>query len=385
MGSDGMKNKNLPSGTRDELGVQAEVKESIENKLFKNFRNRGFRKLTTPVLEYSDVFQPLNADNYRPYQLLDDQGEPLVLRPDLTLPVARVMATTGVDLPVKWYYGGDVFRVKKQLSGSYNQLTQAGIEIVGYRGLKADWECLDVALSGCREMAIKNVTVELSHAKFVAVVVDQLGLPEATGDSLKQALFNKDLSKFDSLIAPLKQSDFGDFLQEWPWLFGDFDQVMEVVDRLPEIPALQPIISDLQSTAQFINEMYPDDTVTVDLSIPSPQQYYTGMAFRGFTEQSADYLFSGGRYDDLLTNFQKVKTSAVGVAFDVDSLVERTALPADTPQSLIFFNDDQWEAAVETLAKTPNSTLCLTNDREAAKRLAASNGSQLIDLTKQVK
>ncbi|MSE22043.1 ATP phosphoribosyltransferase regulatory subunit, partial [Lactobacillus parabuchneri] len=45
-----MKNKNLPSGTRDELGVQAEVKESIENKLFKNFRNRGFRKLTTPVL-----------------------------------------------------------------------------------------------------------------------------------------------------------------------------------------------------------------------------------------------------------------------------------------------------------------------------------------------
>ena len=162
-----MKNKNLPSGTRDELGVQAEVKESIENKLFKSFRNRGFRKLTTPVLEYSDVFQPLNADNYRPYQLLDDQGEPLVLRPDLTLPVARVMATTGVDLPVKWYYGGDVFRVKKQLSGSYNQLTQAGIEIVGYRGLKADWECLDVALSGCREMTIKNVTVELSHAKFV--------------------------------------------------------------------------------------------------------------------------------------------------------------------------------------------------------------------------
>ncbi len=54
---------------------------------------------------------------------------------------------------------------------------------------------------------------------------------------------------------------------------------MKVVDRLPEIPALQPIISDLQSTAQFINEMYPDDTVTVDLSISSPQQYYTGMAF----------------------------------------------------------------------------------------------------------
>lgn len=69
-----MKNKNLPSGTRDEFGTEAEVKETIQNKLFKTFRQRGFRKLTTPVLEYSDVFQPLSAENYRPYQLLDEQG-----------------------------------------------------------------------------------------------------------------------------------------------------------------------------------------------------------------------------------------------------------------------------------------------------------------------
>lgn len=104
-----MKNKNLPSGTRDEFGTEAEVKETIQNKLFQGFRRRGFRKLTTPVLEYSDVFQPLNAENYRPYQLLDEQGQLLVLRPDLTLPVARVMSTTGIELPVKWYYGGDVY------------------------------------------------------------------------------------------------------------------------------------------------------------------------------------------------------------------------------------------------------------------------------------
>lgn len=293
-----MKNKNLPSGTRDEFGTEAEVKETIENKLFQGFRKRGFRKLTTPVLEYSDVFQPLSAENYRPYQLLDEQGEPLVLRPDLTLPVARVMSTTGIELPVKWYYSGDVFRVKKQLSGSYNQLTQAGIEIVGYKGLKADWECL------------------------------------------------------------------------------------EVVDTLPDMTALAGIIDQLKETATFIRQLFPTANVTLDLSIPSPQSYYTGMAFRGFTDKSSDYLFSGGRYDDLLTNFQNVKTSAVGVAFDVDALVERTSFPDETPNTLIFFDDDQWQEAEATLTKFANATLCLTDDFEAAKRLAASTNRQLINLTK---
>lgn len=377
-----MKNKNLPIGTRDEFGTEAEVKETIQNKLFQGFRRRGFRKLTTPVLEYSDVFQPLNAENYRPYQLLDEQGEPLVLRPDLTLPVARVMSTTGIELPVKWYYGDDVFRVKKQLSGSYNQLTQAGIEIVGYKGLKADWECLEVALAGCRDMAIENVTIELSHAKFVDVLIDRLDLPEPTKAGLKQALFAKDLSKYNQLAHPLAETPFSSFVNEWPWLFGNFDEVMTVVDTLPPIEELAGIVNHLKSTAAFIQELFPKVNVTLDLSIPSPQSYYTGMAFRGFTDKSSGYLFSGGRYDDLLTNFQNVKTSAVGVAFDVDALVERTSFPDDTPTTLIFFEDDQWQEAEAALSKFANATLCLTDDFEAAKRLAASTNSQLIDLTK---
>ena len=376
-----MKNKNLPNGTRDEFGTQAEVKEQIQMKLLKIFKERGFRKLTTPVVEYSDVFEPLSTDNYRPYQFLDEQGETLVLRPDLTLPVARVMSTTGVDLPVKWYYSGDVFRVKKRLSGSYNQTTQAGIEIIGYKGIKADWECLAVALAGCRAMNLNDVTVEISQAKFVDTVVRQLNLPELTGNSLKQALFAKDLSRYESLWSPLKETEFAPFLAEWPWLFGDFDKVISVVQTLPKTSELKKIIDDLIATKQFINQQFPDDQVTLDLSVRSPQSYYTGMAFRGFTGKSADYLFSGGRYDNLLTNFQKVKASAVGLAFDVDALVERTPLPPEPKQTLIYFDDQQWQLAEQKLAEVPNATLCLAETKQAAKQLADSNDSDLIDLT----
>ncbi|GHP15020.1 ATP phosphoribosyltransferase regulatory subunit [Lentilactobacillus fungorum] len=377
-----MKNKNLPNGTRDELGVQAEAKEVVENQLFQSFRRRGFRKLTTPVLEYQDVFKPLNQNHYRPYQLLDDQGETLVLRPDLTLPVARVMSTTGIELPVKWYYGGDVFRLKKQLSGSYNQLTQAGVEIVGYGGMKADWECLTVALSGCHELNIQSVVVELSQATFVDTVMAQLPLPSPTKVTLKTALYAKDLSRYNHLWAPLKGSEYAPFLSEWPWLFGNFDDILALVNTLPKAPRITKLVDQLTATRSFIAQQFPRVDTTLDLSVPSPQAYYTGMTFRGFTASSADYLFSGGRYDDLLTNFQKVPVAAVGVAFDIDALVQRQPLRKPDAPVLIYFENDQWPQAEQLLAGLPNATLCLVDNQAAAEALAASSGSQLIDLTK---
>lgn len=376
-----MKNRNLPSGTRDEFGVRAEMKEAITANLFAIFKRRGFSKLTTPILEYADVFKPLNLTNYRPYQLLDEQGEALVLRPDLTLPVARVMSTTGVELPAKWYYSGDVFRVKKQLSGSYNQLTQAGIELVGYASLKGEWECLKIALEGVAAAGITDWTLELGDARFTDAVLVALPIPEPTKNALKQALFAKDLSRYKQLCKPLADTAFEPFLNEWPWLFGSFDDVIQIVDTLPDLAALVPVISNLKQTAGFIKTQAPDQEVFLDLSIPSPQSYYTGMAFQGYTQNSSDYLFSGGRYDELLTSFQQVKEPAVGLAFDTDALVDRIPEPAPADQTLIYFDADQWQLAEATLKNTPNSTLCLADSREEAGRIATSTNRTLIDLT----
>lgn len=381
-GQDMIKNRNLPSGTRDEFGPRAAVKEKITTQLVDIFKQRGFAKLTTPTLEYADVFKPLNVTNYRPYQLLNEQGDALVLRPDLTLPVARMMSTTGIDLPAKWYYSGDVFRVKKELSGKYNQLTQTGIELVGYGSLKGEWECLTIALAGCKTTGITKMTLELSDARFVDAVLAAMPVPEPAKLALKQALFAKDLTTYNQISKLMTETKFGDFLIEWPWLFGDFEQVMTVVARLPKIAALTPVIENLNSTRAFIKSIAPDQQVVLDLSIPSPQSYYTGMAFRGYTQNAADYLFSGGRYDDLLTSFQQVKEPAVGLAFDVDALADRVPTESPQPQTLIYFENDQWQAAERTLRETPNSTLCLADSREEALRMAVSTNQKLLDLTK---
>lgn len=83
-----MSNRKLPIGTRDEFGSVAQQKEQVIEKIQRYFRQRGFQKINTPLLEYREVFKPLAPQAYQPYQLLDERGDTLVLRPDLTLPVS---------------------------------------------------------------------------------------------------------------------------------------------------------------------------------------------------------------------------------------------------------------------------------------------------------
>jgi ATP phosphoribosyltransferase regulatory subunit len=172
-----------------------------------------------------------------------------------------------------------------------------------------------------------------------------------------------------------------DFLAQWPWLFGDADAVLA---KIPDISALQQAVANLKQTVAFLKTNAPQLQLTVDLSSPTPQPYYTGLVFRAYAAQSADYLFSGGRYDRLLSSFQQTLQPAVGFSFDVDAL--SLALP-DTDQAqpiLIYFNDSQWQQAQALVQQTPNATLCLYDNLRQAQSQADSLGAKLIDLTQEV-
>ncbi|MFD0896735.1 ATP phosphoribosyltransferase regulatory subunit [Loigolactobacillus binensis] len=376
-----MFNRNLPIGTRDEFGALAQAKEKITDQIQTYFRKRGFQKLTTPLLEYKAVFSSMEQQTYQPYQMLDEHGETLVLRPDLTLPVARVMSTTGIKTPVKWYYSGEVFRVKRRLSGSYNQQTQAGIEIIGYRSLKAEWECLTAAIELCQQQAVNDLHVELGHARFVKAVLQALPLNTLQQATLQQALFSKNLTAYQAVIAPLSTDPFYPFLQTWPWLFGDFAKVLDQLKLLPEVPELQSIMQELAATQAFLTQQFPQQRIELDLSIESPQAYYTGMIFHGYSDSTAEFLFSGGRYDQLLSSFQNTLQPAVGLAFEVDQLAQYTTATATAPTTLIYFDAASWQAAQQALLQNPASSLCLAETKHEAEQIAQRTHSKLLDVT----
>ena len=110
------------------------------------------------------------------------------------------MANIQVNLPKKFYYIGDVLAMNQAHRGWANQVTQAGIELVGYASEQAELECLLIINQVNRLWLNNRLYVELSDARFAETVVAALGLSENERTALFDALFNKNLPVYERLI-----------------------------------------------------------------------------------------------------------------------------------------------------------------------------------------
>ena len=307
-----MSNRHLPVGTRDEFGPRAIRKENLIQMMSHRFIASGYERVKTPLLEYRDVFQPLTVRGEQPYQMLDDAGEAVVMRPDLRL---------------------------------------------------------------------TDLTLELSDAQFVSQVMQALPLDPATASALQAAFFKKNLSTYQQLIAPLRAEPLYPFLQQWPWLFGEAATIFTQLAQLLPPTLLHSRLKPLQQTVAFLQHQFPQVTITVDLTSQPPQSYYTGLFFHAYASDSRQYLFSGGRYDQLLASFQQDLLPAVGLAFDVDALTD--ILPDDPKPALtlVYGRPSQWQEAAAVVATTPHAQLCLVDSLAEAKTMAQKYHAKLIDLS----
>src|SRR4029450_6238348 len=84
----------LPAGGKDVLAVEAQELRAVEGALRGRFTRYGYREVMPPVLEFAEVIDRAQEGGLREaFRLFDAHGRVLVLRPDLTIPVARLVAT----------------------------------------------------------------------------------------------------------------------------------------------------------------------------------------------------------------------------------------------------------------------------------------------------
>lgn len=311
-----MNDKVLAAGSRDEFGEKLQQKQKISQMITTILNDADFTPINTPLIERESTFDKYQNKNV--FRLFDQVGENLVLRPDLTLPIARFLSANRQQNSMsRLYYIGDVFRRTDSLSGDYNQETQAGIELIGDQSFEAEIQALDTMLKFAQEFGIVDVQVVLSDARFIDVVLENLQLDQDLRQRMKQAIEQKNVSVFEELRATIP--DFPEGLAGWPLAFGEDGET--VMWQLQEIPAVNDIINDWLKLAEYTHKHYPAVAVTVDLAAASPQPYYTGTIIRGFVPSLGRYLFSGGRYDRLLENFQNKSLPAVGMGLNIETIL----------------------------------------------------------------
>ncbi len=310
-----------PEGTRDYLFEECYVKRAAEKAIHSIFKRMGYAELITPGLEFYDVFN-LNS-RYFPqeelYKLTDSKGRLLVLRPDSTMPIARVVATRLKDamLPLRLFYNQPVYRFEPSLKGRSDEIVQTGIELIGSSSRMADVEIISAAVSVLSSVDI-NYSLELGDVGIFRELMHQLDAAPAQKEEIRSLIEEKNYPALNDLLDRMGSSRITNALKKLPTLFGGVE-VFDKAAALFQDAKIEMLLDHLKALYLEICELNQNGKITVDLGLVNKTDYYTGLVIKGYLEGCGEEVLSGGRYDKLLSEFG-YDIPAVGMAVNVDAV-----------------------------------------------------------------
>lgn len=349
-----------PEGTRDALFAECTLRRQVESRLRNLFAARGYSEIITPTLEFYDVFnreaRPFPQEKM--YKLTDHKGRLLVLRPDNTVPIARVCATRLRDaaLPLRLYYNQSIHVSSPTLKGRDDEITQSGIELIGSDSRMADLEVIAAAvdvLASCDT----EYRLELGNAAFFRELTNRLDAPRHVKETIRNHVEDKNFPALNDVLDALPASPITEALRALPRLFGGEEVFAKAAALCPDA-AFIAILDSLKGLWETVTCIAGKERVTVDLSMVHRTDYYTGMILRGYLSGYGEEILSGGRYDKLIAEFG-YDVPATGFAVNVDALVkvlakQAAADPAARPVSDVLI----WaEAGMEADAIQAAETL----------------------------
>lgn len=313
-----------PEGTQDLLFEDCAIRRSIEEKLSGIFVSKGYCEIVTPGLEFFDVFN-LNS-RYFPqesmYKLSDNKGRLLVVRPDSTMPIARVAATRlrDAELPLRLYYRQNVYRNKPVMRGRSDEIHQMGIELIGSDSKRADLEVLTSAIEVLSSFENENFRFELGDIGFFRELVNKLDTDVATKEEIRSLIEVKNYPALNDLLDSIGNNEITNALKQLPRLFGG-EEVFDKAAKLYTDDKLNTVLENLHGIYNSLKELGYSDKITVDLGIVNKMDYYTGVIMKGYLQGYGDAVLSGGRYNKLLAEFG-YDVPATGFAVNVDAVAK---------------------------------------------------------------
>lgn len=322
-----MKNKLLhtPDGVRDLYNEDYKKKLDIQNKLHQVFADYGCMDIQTPTFEYFDLFS--NQIGTTPskdlFKFFDTEGNTVVLRPDFTPSIARCAAKyfDPEREPVKLCYMGNTFTNASNYQGRLKETTQCGVELIGDGSAKADAQMLAIVIDCIKAIRIEDFQISVGHAGFFDALLEAAGLRRKHANTLRSLLDNKNFLGVEDFVNEL---EIEENLKNLFLLLADFDLTDEDLANAKlwstAYPKVASAIASLEELNNNLKEKEIDTYISFELGMISNYEYYTGIIFAGYTYGLGEPIVKGGRYDNLLSNFEK-DAPAIGFAFIVDQLL----------------------------------------------------------------
>ena len=312
-----------PSGTRDLLAADVELRENAFAVIRSVFSRYGFEPLQTPAFERLDVLLGKYGDegDKLVFKILrrgehEASGEAdLALRYDLTVPLARVAAAYGSQLPTpyKRYAMGPVWRADRPGKDRYREFVQCDLDTLGSRSLLADAEALGAEHDALAELGLPDFTIQLNSRRVLAGLLEAFRIRDDIAAGVLTSLDKLDKLPASAVVAELTERGLAE------------DQASELVATLTATDAADRVRVALAKTDEGSAGVDEVDTVLSLLSgqVPAGRivftprmvrglSYYTGPIWEVVASGVAGSIGSGGRYDHLIAQLGGPDVPATG-------------------------------------------------------------------------
>jgi histidyl-tRNA synthetase len=311
----------------------------------------GYEEVRTPTLEYLHLFT--SAGTLTPnmlskvYSFLDWDGwsgERVVLRPDATIPVARLYTESMSEKELaKLFYVVNTF-IFEETGKKNREKWQFGAELIGMGSPIADVELISLALEILKKLGFRNVELRLSHAGLTRGILSKAGL-----DSEQQnQVFDKLLDGDDTALAQIQaqKPDIAPLLAVQGKSSGFMKNLASSLGI--ESSELKDQIDDFVFIADTLQSL--GHTYEIDLASIRGFEYYTGVIFQLIVE--GDKVGGGGRYDALIPAMGGKAIPASGFALYLDLIMKLIQPPGiakpSLPKILVKFEPDSCRLGFST-------------------------------------
>jgi len=328
----------IPLGTSEIFGVDMRRRQAVIDTIRSVYETFGFEPLHTPILENAEVFNGHHGEGEKLlFTFTDSQGERLVNRYDLTVPLARFAGShPEIPRPLKRYQIETVFRDDKPDLGHFREFTQCDGDVVGSACLSADVEVINVAHFGLSKLGFGDFTIRVNHRGIIRAIAEKAGVFDDAGVLMVQRALDFSDKVTKSGIEGIRHDliDYGapenviDTIIEMILLDGDnaLEKLSAIEHSLSFSGAGRAATSELRT----ILEMVPDailDKVSVDLTLARGADYYTGFILEGVTLPVGwGGVGGGGVIKPRVAISGNTPEPAVGMAFGLERILTAMAM-----------------------------------------------------------
>ena len=270
------------------------------------FEGRGYGEVATPAIEYDEVLARgggRTADSA--YRFFDERGDLLALRSDMTIPIARLVATryAGAEMPLRLCYLANAYRAVRPQRGQMREFAQAGVELIGASAPEGTAEVVEVLEAALDAGGLERAVIGLGDADLYRQLLAELGVEGAARDTVLARLAAHDLVGLE-----VELSEMEGIAEEQAQTCVALSQLRggrEVLDRARELGggAVERATARIQETFEALEERGVAGRVQIDLGLLRDLGYYSGAILEVYDPALGHVLGGGGRYDGLLKRF----------------------------------------------------------------------------------